>query len=104
MNKEWCLMRQAWFLLATLILLASVANAKTAAPARFTVKTTAGEIIVESFEGGSGDSRPAVLILSGSKGFGAPAYDEIGEWWSTGRAKAPDELSGWAQTSCPCPF
>jgi dienelactone hydrolase len=71
-------MRQAWFLFVTLILLASVANAQTAMPARFTVKTAAGEIIVESFEGGSGDSRPAVLILSGSKGFGAPAYDEIG--------------------------
>ncbi|GAA3107123.1 hypothetical protein GCM10010520_59770 [Rhizobium viscosum] len=43
----------------------------------FTVQTAGGEILVESFPSGESGSHPAVLILSGSKGFGAAAYREM---------------------------
>ena len=43
----------------------------------FTVQTAGGEILVESSPSGESGSHPAVLILSGSKGFGAAAYQEI---------------------------
>jgi dienelactone hydrolase len=45
---------------------------------QFTVQTSSGEILVESFLSSAAE-RPAVLILSGSKGFGSFAYDEIGQ-------------------------
>src|SRR5204862_7391928 len=46
---------------------------------QFTVPTPGGDILVESFESCANATCPAVLILSGSKGFGASAYDEIGQ-------------------------
>ena len=46
---------------------------------QFTVPTPGGEILVESFEGCANATCPAVLILSGSKGFGASVYNEIGQ-------------------------
>ncbi|MEJ1117147.1 dienelactone hydrolase family protein [Phyllobacterium sp. CCNWLW109] len=45
----------------------------------FTVPTPGGGILVESFGSCSNTTCPTVLILSGSKGFGAPVYDEIGQ-------------------------
>jgi dienelactone hydrolase len=58
-------------------LLAAGANAQ---PSRqqFTLPTPGGRILVESFERCANATCPAVVILSGSKGFAAPAYDEIG--------------------------
>lgn len=45
----------------------------------FTVRTASGEVLVESFGDCANATCPAVLILSGSKGFGGPAYGEIGQ-------------------------
>jgi dienelactone hydrolase len=44
-----------------------------------TVPTTNGEILVETFGNCAHANCPAVLILSGSRGFEAPVYDQIGE-------------------------
>jgi len=45
----------------------------------FTLPTPGGQVLVESIGSCSDRTCPAVLILSGSKGFGATAYDEIGQ-------------------------
>ncbi|SDN67585.1 Dienelactone hydrolase [Methylobacterium phyllostachyos] len=55
----------------------------TAAEARasrdhLTVPTSNGGTLVESFGTCAEPTCPVVLILSGSKGFGTPAYDELG--------------------------
>jgi dienelactone hydrolase len=46
---------------------------------QFTVPALAGEILVESFGNCPNATCPALLILSGSRGFGASVYDEIGQ-------------------------
>jgi hypothetical protein len=46
---------------------------------QFTVPTRGGRILVESFGNCAKATCPAVLILSGSKGFGAPVYNETTE-------------------------
>jgi hypothetical protein len=46
---------------------------------QFTVPTASGGVLVESFGDCANATCPAVLILSGSKGFGAPVYNEIGQ-------------------------
>ncbi len=46
---------------------------------QFIVPTERGEVLVESFGNCENVTCPAVVILSGSKGFGAPVYDEIGQ-------------------------
>lgn len=46
---------------------------------QFTLPTASGGILVESFGICANATCPAVLILSGSKGFGASAYREIGQ-------------------------
>ncbi len=53
----------------------------TAASARdsFLVPTPTGEVIVERLGDCSEAFCPAVIILSGSRGFGAQVYDEIGQ-------------------------
>lgn len=66
-----------------LLPLALIGNARAAARGQFTVQTSSGEILVENFASSAGGSHPAVLILSGSKGFDSPAYDEIGRVFST---------------------
>jgi dienelactone hydrolase len=43
------------------------------------VPTSTGHILVERFASGGSGPRSAVLVLSGSKGFGASSYDEIGQ-------------------------
>jgi hypothetical protein len=65
--------------IATLILSLLAAGAD-AQPSRrqFTVPTPGGQILIVSFGDCAKPTCPAVLILSGSKGFAAPAYDEIG--------------------------
>ncbi|AOF92355.1 dienelactone hydrolase family protein (plasmid) [Sinorhizobium sp. RAC02] len=45
----------------------------------FTVSTHSGGVLVESFGSCANAICPAVLILSGSRGFEAPVYDEIGQ-------------------------
>lgn len=45
----------------------------------FIVQTASGGILVEHFGDCANETCPAVLILSGSKGFSAPAYSEIGQ-------------------------
>lgn len=61
-----------------LLPLALTGNAQAAVRGQFTVQTSRGEILVESFASSAGEPHPAVPILSGSKGFGSSAYDEIG--------------------------
>lgn len=46
---------------------------------QFTVPTASGGVLVESFGNCTNATCPAVMILSGSKGFGSPVYDEIGQ-------------------------
>lgn len=65
-------------IIVALLPLASIGNAQTIARRQFTVQTSGGEILVESFASSADGPRPAVLVLSGSKGFGSAAYDEIG--------------------------
>ncbi|TCQ15320.1 dienelactone hydrolase family protein [Rhizobium sp. PP-CC-3G-465] len=54
------------------------ANAQSARQ-QFTVPTASGGVLVESFGDCANATCPAVLILSGSKGFGATVYGEIGQ-------------------------
>lgn len=46
---------------------------------RFSVPTANGEVRLEGFGNCAKETCPAVAILSGSKGFAAPVYDEIGQ-------------------------
>ena len=62
----------------TISLLAVGANAQSPRQ-QFTVPTPGGRILVESFGDCANATCPAVLILSGSKGFGAAVYDKIGQ-------------------------
>jgi dienelactone hydrolase len=59
-------------------LLVAGANAQLSRQ-QFTVPTPEGGVLVESFGNCANATCPAVLILSGSKGFGAPIYGEIGQ-------------------------
>ncbi len=58
-------------------------NAHAASRQQFTVPTPAGRVLVESFGNCANATCPAVVILSGSKGFGASVYDEIGQTFRT---------------------
>ncbi|NTJ35850.1 alpha/beta hydrolase [Agrobacterium rhizogenes] len=53
-------------------------HAHAASRQQFTVPTDSGGVLVEGFEDCANAICPAVMILSGSKGFGAAVYDEIG--------------------------
>ncbi len=55
---------------------------------QFTVPTPEGGVPVESFGNCVNVTCPAVLILSGSKGFGAPVYGEIGQTFQAAGLKA----------------
>jgi dienelactone hydrolase len=59
-------------------LFAAGANAQSPRQ-QFTVPTPGGRILVESFGSCASGTCPTVLILSGSKGFAASVYDEIGQ-------------------------
>ncbi|GFZ88859.1 dienelactone hydrolase family protein [Dyella caseinilytica] len=53
-------------------------NAEAASRQPLTVQTPNGSVLIECFAS-THATLPTVLILSGSKGFGSPAYDEIGK-------------------------
>lgn len=79
----WFLSRVILTFIVALLTFAWVENAQATARQRFTVQTPSGEILIESFASGAVVPHPAVLVLSGSKGFGSPAYDEIGQVFAT---------------------
>lgn len=62
----------------TMLLLSAAAFAQSARQ-QMIVPTSAGDIVVEGFGDCPQTRCPAVLILSGSRGFGARVYDEIGQ-------------------------
>lgn len=59
--------------------LAPPGHAEAASRQQFSVQTPAGAVVVEHFAQDANTQRPAVIILSGSRGFTSPAYDEIGQ-------------------------
>ncbi len=63
---------------AAMLLFTATANAQSSRQ-EFTVQTPGGAVLVESFGNCANKKCPAVLILSGSKGFGAPVYSELGK-------------------------
>ncbi|BCH66120.1 hypothetical protein RvVAT039_33360 [Agrobacterium vitis] len=70
------------FLLATTVFcLAFIACNPSQANDRQTamIKTTQGDIAIEAFERRAPQKRPAVIILSGSKGFRSAAYDDLAQ-------------------------
>lgn len=73
-------MRLFSIIIATLAisLFPAAANAQSSRQ-QFTVPTASGGVLVESFGNCENATCPAVLVLSGSRGFGAPVYDEIGQ-------------------------
>lgn len=82
-------MRIAIIALVTSFVFVCAANA-SAQPARqqFTVTTPAGSVVVEGFRNCASATCPAVVILSGSRGFGASVYDEIGQTFQAARLNA----------------
>ncbi len=74
--------RRRWtsFIRLSMASCVAVFSANAAAMARqpFAVETSVGTVRIESFGNCARATCPAVLVLSGSKGFRAPAYDEIG--------------------------
>jgi dienelactone hydrolase len=94
--------------IATIILSLLLAAGADAQPSRrqFAVPTRGGQVLVESFGDCAKPECPAVLILSGSKGFAAPAYDEIGQAFKAAGLNAylvhllsPDDLDAIATAS-----
>ncbi|OBZ95494.1 dienelactone hydrolase [Pararhizobium polonicum] len=71
-------MRIVFAIALALSLLVLCTDGQAASREQIIVRTPAGDVLVESLTDGVGKARPAVMILSGSKGFGAPAYEEIG--------------------------
>jgi dienelactone hydrolase len=65
--------------LFAMLLLSHTASARE----KFFVPTSAGGIAVEGFGNCSEAPCPAVMILSGSKGFGKSVYDDIGQTFQT---------------------
>ncbi|OWV71191.1 dienelactone hydrolase [Rhizobium sp. R339] len=61
-----------------LVLAGMFVDTHAASRQQFTVPTAAGRVLVESFGNCANATCPAVVILIGSKGFGASIYDEIG--------------------------
>ncbi|WP_236742502.1 dienelactone hydrolase family protein [Agrobacterium tumefaciens] len=72
-------MRLFTVIIATLAisLFSAGANAQSSRK-QFTVPTDSGGVLVESFGDCSNVTCPAILILSGSRGFGASVYDAVG--------------------------
>jgi dienelactone hydrolase len=65
-------------LIASLCAIAS-GYAQAAARQPSTLHTNAGDVLIECVAHCADMTRPAVLVLSGSKGFASPAYDELGQ-------------------------
>ena len=67
------------FTLALAICFSATAAEAQASRGHLTIPTSNGGTVVESFGTCVEPTCPVVLILSGSKGFGASAYDELGQ-------------------------
>ncbi|MHC1550310.1 dienelactone hydrolase family protein [Phyllobacterium sp. K27] len=67
------------FAYALVFLACMLGSGHAASRQQFTVQTDSGGVLVESFGDCANATCPAVVILSGSKGFGAAVYDEIGQ-------------------------
>ena len=76
-------MRVTFAFVLTLLSLLAYGNARAGEREQFTVATAAGNVLIEGFASSSDRSRPAVIILSGSKGFASPAYDDLGRSFDT---------------------
>ena len=73
-------MRASRLLTAALsIILSTAVTSAQSISQQFMVSTASGSILVESFGSCVRSTCPAVIILSGSKGFAAPAYGDIGQ-------------------------
>jgi hypothetical protein len=71
-------MRKVLTTMRALLLFALTGKAHAAVRREITVPGATGHILVECFASGGSGQQPAVLILSGSIGFRASGYDEIG--------------------------
>src|SRR5688500_17003096 len=65
-------------MLAVIFLLLAIGGALADGRQQLTLPTANGQIAIERVVAPCSQPRPAVLILSGSKGFASSAYDEIG--------------------------
>lgn len=72
-------MRSLILITALFAMLLPAAASAQSVRQQFFVPTPAGEVAVEGFGDCPDTTCPAVLILSGSRGFGASVYDEIGQ-------------------------
>ncbi|MEI5678767.1 MULTISPECIES: dienelactone hydrolase family protein [unclassified Mesorhizobium] len=64
-------------LLAWLMLACVTAFAAETPPQKTKIPTPAGNVLVEKYGAAGGSTRPAIIMLSGSRGLAAPAYGEI---------------------------
>lgn len=71
-------MRFIFTVVLMLLSFSVIGHADVAGRRQFVVAAANGKVLVEGFSSGSGPARPAVIILSGSKGFASSAYDALG--------------------------
>ena len=76
-------MRASFAFVLMFLSLLAYGNAQAGEREQFTVATAGGNVLIEGFASTSDTSRPAVIILSGSKGFASPAYDDLGRSFDT---------------------
>ena len=76
-------MRASFAFVLIFLSLLAYGNAQAGEREQFTVATAGGNVLIEGFASTSDTSRPAVIILSGSKGFASPAYDDLGRSFDT---------------------
>ncbi len=76
-------MRATFAFVLTLLSLLAYGNAQAGGREQFTVATAGGNVLVDAFASDSDTSRPAVIILSGSKGFASSEYDDLGRGFDT---------------------
>jgi dienelactone hydrolase len=72
-------MQKLYTALIALWLAIYVGNIHAATRQPFTLHTPSGDIVVECVASCADAVHPSVLILSGSKGFGSSAYDQMGQ-------------------------
>jgi dienelactone hydrolase len=65
--------------LLVLLLTACFGSARATTRQPLTVQTPGGNVLVECFADTAHAPLPTVVVLSGSKGFASPAYEEIGQ-------------------------
>jgi carboxymethylenebutenolidase len=71
-------MRVTFTVVLMLLSFLDYGNARAGGREQFTVAAAGVNVLIEGFASTSDRSRPAVIILSGSKGFASPAYDDLG--------------------------